>query len=210
MLTVTSLVAVGGTTLRPPRADHRLSALYGALAPAVFVAVEFVEYLTGVHEAPPAALLIIGCLVHAAIGVASTTLRAVCVDRAHRTAVAAYRGRRVGSSAPMVRAAARVWVSAYALGASGHPPGTDHDLRPVNPLGRALRRSLRQAVESAMPTAESGVHVDPVTDPAGELPDRTGRRCEPRRRCAPSGASCRSTTATSAAPCSTTSPATTT
>lgn len=45
---------------------------------------------------------------------------------------------------------------------------------PVNPLTRALKRSLRSAMENATPHAESGVHIDPLATAADELPAQIG------------------------------------
>jgi 2-polyprenyl-3-methyl-5-hydroxy-6-metoxy-1,4-benzoquinol methylase len=41
---------------------------------------------------------------------------------------------------------------------------------PVNPLTRALKKGLRNAVENARPNAESGVHIDPLAAAPDELP----------------------------------------
>lgn len=116
MLAVTSMVAVGSVERAPPgRTATWPSIAQGALAPAVFVAVEFGEYLAGLHEAPPAALLIIGSLVHAAIGAASPALWAVFLDHAQRPAV---RAPFVGVRRPAraaVRPAPRTWTSAQEL-----------------------------------------------------------------------------------------------
>jgi hypothetical protein len=119
MLAVTSVVAVGRTLRQPPARTARwMSVAQGALAPAVFVAVEFAEYLGGMHEAPPAALLVIGSLVHALIGAASPVLWAACLERAHRWVVAAFRG--VRPSARLgVGATQRTWLSAWEQGPWG-------------------------------------------------------------------------------------------
>ncbi|MDN5859083.1 MAG: class I SAM-dependent methyltransferase [Pseudonocardia sp.] len=45
--------------------------------------------------------------------------------------------------------------------------------KPANPFIRALKRTLRTAVENATPHGESGVHVDPLTTAPGELPPLT-------------------------------------
>lgn len=119
MLAVTSTVAVGSALREPPAQVGRWqSVAQGTLAPAVFVAVEFAEYLAGMHEAPPAALLVIGSLVHAAIGAASPVLWAVCLDRAHRRVVGPFRGPRP-SVAAAVRPAARAWTTRHELGSWG-------------------------------------------------------------------------------------------
>lgn len=119
MLAVTSMVAVGSALREPPAQVARWQSIaHGALAPAVFVAVEFAEYLGGLHEAPPAALLIIGSLVHATIGAASPVLWAVCLDRAHRHVVRPFRGVHPAVAAA-VRPAARTWTARQELGAWG-------------------------------------------------------------------------------------------
>ncbi|MDN5859084.1 MAG: hypothetical protein L0H84_10710 [Pseudonocardia sp.] len=111
MLAVTSMVAVGSALRQPPAQGARWqSVAQGTLAPAAFVAVEFGEYLTGLHEAPPAALLVIGSLVHAAIGAASPALWAVLLERAQRQVVAPWRGARP-YRALAVPPAPRTWTS---------------------------------------------------------------------------------------------------
>ncbi|MGI5125525.1 hypothetical protein ACQEVB_01805 [Pseudonocardia sp. CA-107938] len=124
MLAVTSLVAVGSALRHPPaRVAGWQSVVQGALAPAVFVGVEFAEFLAGMHEAPPAALLVIGSLVHAAIGAASPVLWAVFVERARRQAVTPFRTIRPVRRL-VVRAAQRTWTSAWEQGpwSSRAPP----------------------------------------------------------------------------------------
>lgn len=112
MLAVTSMVAVGSALREPPaRISRWQSVAHGTLAPAVFVAVEFAEYLSGMHEAPPAALLVIGSLVHAAIGAVSPVLWAVCLNRVHRRVVAVF-AVAIPRGAAAVRPAARTWASA--------------------------------------------------------------------------------------------------
>ena len=119
MLAVTSMVAVGSALRQPPtRSAGWMSVAQGALAPAVFVAVEFAEYLGGMHEAPPAALLIIGSLVHALIGAASPVLWAACLDRVHRRVVAPFRGVRP-TARIAVGASDRTWANAWELGSWG-------------------------------------------------------------------------------------------
>lgn len=119
MLAVTSMVAVGSALREPPAQVARWTSIaHGALAPAVFVAVEFAEYFSGLHEAPPAALLIIGSLVHAAIGAVSPVLWAVCLDRAHRRVAGPSRGTRPVVAAT-VQPAARTWTTAQELSAWG-------------------------------------------------------------------------------------------
>lgn len=118
MLTVTSMVAVGNSLRQPPtRMAGWQSAAQGALAPAVFVAVEFAEYLGGMHEAPPAALLVIGSVVHALIGAASPVLWAACIDRMQRQ-VAPFRGVRPAARRA-VGATQRTWTSAWEQGSWG-------------------------------------------------------------------------------------------
>jgi hypothetical protein len=113
MLAVTSMVAVGSALRHPPtRASGWMSAAQGALAPAVFVAVEFAEYMGGMHEAPPAALLIIGSLVHALIGAASPVLWAACLDRVHRRVATSFRGVRANARLA-VGATDRTWAAAW-------------------------------------------------------------------------------------------------
>jgi hypothetical protein len=119
MLAVTSVVAVGNSLRQPPaRVARWQSVAQGALAPAVFVAVEFAEYLGGMHEAPPAALLVIGSLVHALIGAASPVLWAVCLDRVHRQVVTPFRGGRA-TARLAVGATDRTWASAWEQGSWG-------------------------------------------------------------------------------------------
>ncbi|SHK17409.1 hypothetical protein SAMN05443637_103211 [Pseudonocardia thermophila] len=126
MLAVTSAVAVSSAVQQPPaRASRRLAAAQGALAPAVFVGVEFAEYLAGLHEAPPAALLIIGSLVHAAIGAASPALWAVCLSLVRREESTLFRGLRpAGRTA--AQGARQVWATAWEeqpWGSRGPPVG---------------------------------------------------------------------------------------
>jgi hypothetical protein len=111
MLTVTSIVGAGSAILRPPANDPRIAVLNGALAPAVFVAVEFAEYLAGAHEAPPAALLVIGCLVHAAIGATAPALWKACTGGARLSTAAPFHAIRRAATAA-VRPVARVWAVA--------------------------------------------------------------------------------------------------
>ncbi|SHK17393.1 Methyltransferase domain-containing protein [Pseudonocardia thermophila] len=46
--------------------------------------------------------------------------------------------------------------------------------KPVNPLVRFVKRTLRRAIANAAPGAESGVHIDPLTTPVDQLPPKLG------------------------------------
>lgn len=116
-LTITSVVTVGTAlgSAHSPR-SRRATVTTGALAPAVFVAVEFAEYLSGLHEAPPLALLVIGCLVHAGVGAMAPRLWSTLLEHAGTYLVtwSAGHGRRF---ALVAQAAVCAWA-----GTLGHAP----------------------------------------------------------------------------------------
>ncbi|ODU00007.1 MAG: hypothetical protein ABS81_24685 [Pseudonocardia sp. SCN 72-86] len=94
-----AVIAVAGvaTTGRPdgPAADRdepRCGAGWAVLGPLAFLLVEYVEYVTVWHAAPPAALLAIGVVVHASV--------AAALSRSARTWVRRARGLAAPASAP--------------------------------------------------------------------------------------------------------------
>jgi hypothetical protein len=72
---LTTLAAAGAQASRASWTHRRGSgSITAAFAPAAFVAVESCEYLVRGGEAPPAALLLIGVVVHTAMGAATPSL----------------------------------------------------------------------------------------------------------------------------------------
>jgi hypothetical protein len=60
---------------------------WGLLSTASFVAAEFIEHaVTGAHEIPPVAVLLLGCAIHGLAGAITSILWGYCVDDVMRLA----------------------------------------------------------------------------------------------------------------------------
>ncbi|MCG5436438.1 hypothetical protein [Micromonospora foliorum] len=139
LLAVLAVAVRGGPQLdahlqRSRRAAAHRSSL---LSTAAFVAAEFVEHaLTGQHDMPPLGVLLLGCVVHAAMGAGTSLLWRCWVDDLLQLAALlrghapTYATRRARWHARRQIAARRTW---QALASAGRAPPQ----RPIHALGNA-------------------------------------------------------------------------
>ncbi|RTL69457.1 MAG: hypothetical protein EKK42_04825 [Pseudonocardiaceae bacterium] len=93
VIAVATVATAGRPVSVAERDEPRCGAGWAVLGPLTFLLVEYVEYVTVWHAAPPAALLAIGVVVHASV--------AAALSRSARTWVRRARGLAAPASAPV-------------------------------------------------------------------------------------------------------------
>lgn len=138
IVVVVARVGAGGrpAILLPVTALRRASPL---LAPAAFVAVEFAEHAGSANPSPPAALLLVGSVLHALAGAVSPLLWQMWLEDACRCATVAAPRRPVRRNAGRVRSPRRGWTAGRVVGSTGSraPPAGARAASPSSLPGSA-------------------------------------------------------------------------
>lgn len=96
IVAVTTVATTGRPTTAAESDDPRCATSWAVLGPLAFLLVEYIEYVTVWHAAPPAALLAIGVVVHASV--------AAALSRSARTWVRRARGLAAPAGVPVAAA----------------------------------------------------------------------------------------------------------
>jgi len=100
-------------TLAAVRGRVRPGSMTAACAPAAFVVIEWAEHLAAGDQGPPAALLVIGVVVHATMGAATPLLWNVFVRRAALTLLILAPHRQDSDRKITAQAPAQTWTAAH-------------------------------------------------------------------------------------------------
>ncbi|GEL21283.1 hypothetical protein PSU4_02370 [Pseudonocardia sulfidoxydans NBRC 16205] len=147
LVAVATAAVTGRPTTATERREPRCGAGWAALGSLAFLLVEYVEYVTVWHAAPPAVLLALGVVVHAGV--------AAALSRSARTWVRRARGVAAPAGAPVPAGPAGTGVrTGVVVAAPGWSPWVvPHRRGPPEVSPQAFPRR-RRAPSGARPTTE--------------------------------------------------------